>query len=260
MYKSLYPDAKSSRWFPVFGISANYSTMINEDWSMGALAEAGSEAPETEYLFIALQKPMQNPNWVGNPTLKQPLRGTVRGSVNYQKFRMEIFATRVWNYINLANNVAGRKPYTTYENVNAYLFGINFGFDWKFINLNASYTYVQNTTNNSPLSEIQPLSINAKITSPVLYNTTVYLKYTYNDAQTRVDFSLNETTTPAWNRIDVGLLYNAESILISIEVENLTNTLYYQHLSYLRDPFASGNRVFEPGRTVRLNFRFNQIL
>ena len=48
--------------------------------------------------------------------------------------------------------------------------------------------------------------------------------------------------------------------LISLEVENITNTLYYQHLSYLRDPFASGSRVYEPGTTVRLNFRLNQLL
>jgi iron complex outermembrane receptor protein len=126
--------------------------------------------------------------------------------------------------------------------------------------MNASYTYAQNNTNDSPLSEIQPLSISTKLTSPAFYNMLVYLKHTYNDAQIRVDEALNESTTPAWNRIDIGAVYNAKSFLISLEVENITNALYYQHLSYLRDPFASGNRVFEPGTTVRLNFRLNQLL
>ncbi|MCU0332394.1 MAG: hypothetical protein MUC75_03370, partial [Ignavibacteriaceae bacterium] len=210
-------------------------------WGTGAIIEAASEAPETEYLFIAIQRPMTNPNWSGNPTLNQPMRGTVRGSVNYQRIRLELFATQAWNYVNLTNTSVGMKPYTTYENVNAYFLGLNFGFEWKFIKMNASYTYAQNTTNESPLSEIQPLSVSTSLTSPSFYNTFVYLKHTYNDAQLRVDEL-------------------ASAFLISLEVENITNALYYQHLSYLRDPFASGSRVFEPGTTVRLNFRLNQVL
>jgi iron complex outermembrane receptor protein len=93
----------------------------------------------------------------------------------------------------------------------------------------------------------------------VFYSSVVYLKHTYNDAQTRVDESLNESTTPAWNRIDIGVMYNAGNILISIDLENLTNTLYYQHLSYLRDPFASGYKIFEPGTSIRLNVRLNSV-
>ncbi len=259
-YKSLYPDAKGNRWFPVFGLSANYSTSLNEDWGTGVIIEAASEAPETEYLYIAVQRPMTNPNWSGNPTLDQAMRGTVRGSVNYQRIRLEAFATQVWNYVNLTNTSIGMKPYTTYENVNAYFLGLNFGFEWKFIQLNASYTYAQNTTNDSPLSEIQPLNISTSLTSPAFYSTIVYLKHTYNDAQLRVDEELYESTTPAWNRIDIGAVYNANTFLVSLEVENITNALYYQHLSYLRDPFASGSRVYEPGTTVRLNFRLNQVL
>ena len=241
-YKSLYPNAEGNRWFPVFGLSANYSTSLNDDWGTGAIIEATSEAPETEYLFIAIQRPMTNPNWSGNPTLNQPMRGTVRGSVNYQRIRLEAFATQAWNYVNLTNKSVGMKPYTTYENVNAYFLGLNFGFEWKFIRMNASYTYAENTTNDSPLSEIQPLSVSTSLTSPSFYNAFIYLKHTYNDAQLRVDELLKESTTSAWNRIDVGAVYNASTFLISLEVENITNALYYQHLSYLRDPFASGSQ------------------
>lgn len=259
-YKSLYPEAEGKRWFPVVGISLNYSTLLNDDWGTGAIIEAGAEAPETEYLFIAVQRPMMNPNWSGNPTLDQPIRGTIRGSINYKRARLELFATQVWNYVNLTNTSIGTKPYTTYKNVNAYFLGLNFGFEWKFIQMNAAYTYAQNTTNDLPLSEIQPLSISTTLTSPVLFNSIVYLKHTYNNAQIRVDEVLNESTTPAWNRIDIGATYSAGTFLISLEIENLTNAFYYQHLSYLRDPFASGAKVFEPGTTVRLNFRLNQIL
>jgi iron complex outermembrane receptor protein len=259
-YKSLYPDAKLSRWFPTFGLSVNYSTIISDGWDAAGLLEAASEAPETEYLFIAVQKPMAKPNWSGNPTLNQPIRTTLRASIGYNYFNLELFGTRVWNYVNLKKDAVGTKPYTTYENIDAYLLGFNFRINWNFIEMNAGYTYAQNTTNGAPLSEIPPLNISTKLTSPLIYSTVLYIKHTYNNAQLRVDKTLNESTTPAWNKFDAGVMYSTNSFLVSLEVENITNILYYQHLSYLRDPFASGNEVYEPGTTVRLNFRLNQIL
>ncbi len=259
-YKSIYPDAELSRWFPTFGLSANFSTMISDGWSTSGLLEAASEAPETEYLFIAVQKPMAKPNWLGNPTLNQPIRTTLRASIGYSYLNLELFGTRVWNYVNLKKDAVGTKPYTTYENVDAYMIGFNFRFDWNFIGVNAGYTYAQNTTSKSPLSEIPPLNVVTKLKSPAFYNTLIFIKHTYNNAQLRVDETLSESTTPAWNRFDAGIMYSTNSFLVSLEVENITNTLYYQHLSYLRDPFASGSRVYDPGITVRLNFRFNQLL
>ena len=140
------------------------------------------------------------------------------------------------------------------------MLGFNFSINWNFIEMNAGYTYAQNTTYESPLSEIPPLNVSTKLTSPAIYSTVLYIKHTYNNAQLRVDETVNESTTPAWNKFDAGVMYSTDSFLVSLEVENITNALYYQHLSYLRDPFASGNRVYEPGTTVRLNFRLNQLL
>lgn len=44
-------------------------------------------------------------------------------------------------------------------------------------------------------------------------------------------------------------------LLVTLEVDNITDELYYQHLSYLRNPFASGSSVWEPGITVTLGVR-----
>jgi iron complex outermembrane receptor protein len=67
-----------------------------------------------------------------------------------------------------------------------------------------------------------------------------------------VDPNLNEEPTPSWQRVDVGFRYAGRHGQLVLEVENATNELYTQHLSYLRNPFASGQRVWEPGRTVRV--------
>ncbi len=259
-YKTLFPDAESSRWFPTFGLSANYSAMVTNNWGLAGLIEVASEAPETEYMFIAVSKPTVKANWSGNPTLKQPIRSTLRSSINYTYLSLELFGTRVWNYINLKKDAVGTKPYTTYENINAYMLGMNIRLNWNFIELNAGYTYAHNTTNETPLSEIPPLSISTKLISPVFFNVIAYIRHQYNNAQLRVDESLKESTSSAWNRFDIGVEFKSGSFLVSLVAENITNVLYYQHLSYLRDPFASGNRVFEPGRTIKLNVRFSSFI
>jgi iron complex outermembrane receptor protein len=40
---------------------------------------------------------------------------------------------------------------------------------------------------------------------------------------------------------------------IAAGVDNLTDRFYYEHLPYLRDPYSSGVRMPEPGRTLFLN-------
>jgi iron complex outermembrane receptor protein len=256
-YQKLFSDASGSRWFPTFGLSVNYSSLITDEWGAGGLVEASSEVPETEYMFIAVQKLMNKPTWSGNPTLNQPLRVTMRGSINYQDIRLEAFATQVWNYVNLTKATVDEQPYLTYKNINAYMIGFNIGFSWELIDMNAGYTFAQNVTNDNPLSEIPPLRITTTLTTPEFYNTVIFLRHSYNDAQTRIDEIVKETTTPTWNEVDLGATYSAGSFLIGLEVNNITNANYYQHLSYLRNPFASGVQVYEPGRTIRLSLRFN---
>jgi iron complex outermembrane receptor protein len=41
-------------------------------------------------------------------------------------------------------------------------------------------------------------------------------------------------------------------LAIVLQLDNLTSELYSEHLSYLRDPFAAGAKVFAPGRTLRV--------
>jgi iron complex outermembrane receptor protein len=259
-YQTLFPDADVSRWFPIFGLSANYSTLITDSWGAGVLVEASSEAPETEYMFIAVKKLMNKPTWSGNPTLNQPLRATVRGTINYLDIRLEAFATRVWNYVHLTKSMVDENAYLTYENINAYMIGFNFGLSWKFIDMNAGYIFAQNVTKNNPLSEIPPLRVTTILTSPEVYNLSLYIRHSYNDAQTRIDETLKESTTSAWNKVDLGATYSASTFLIALEVNNIMNANYYQHLSYLRNPFASGVQVYEQGTTVRLNIRISQLL
>jgi len=44
-----------------------------------------------------------------------------------------------------------------------------------------------------------------------------------------------------------------------LDIENLTDELYHQHLSYLRNPYSAGVTVNEPGRTIRLSVVWDSV-
>jgi iron complex outermembrane receptor protein len=257
-YEELYPDAESSRLFPTFGLSAAFNDMMSESWGYGLLAEAVSEAPENEALYIAVTKPMAKPNWSGNPTLSQPLKATLRGSVGTTNINTEIFGSYIWNYIYLTKQPGDMKQFQTYTNINALLAGVNVQGDWKYFDIDATYTWAENKTNSTPLAEIPPLRIMSTLKMPDYHGFSAFLRYTFNSEQTRIDESLNESETPSWNKFDLGVAYSLGRFTLNLELENIANQNYYQHLSYFRNPFSSGAKVYEPGRTVRLRILFNQ--
>lgn len=257
-YEQIYNDVKLNRLFPIFSFGVSYLTTLSDEVGAGIMTEVNSESPETETLFIAVKKPGTKPAWSGNPSLNQPVKASLRGSLNINHVSLEIFGSQVWNYNNLIKKSVLEKNYLTFDNVNAYMFGTNIFFEHENLEINASYIWAKNTSNESPLSEIPPLSVTTKLISPKYYNFMIYAKHTYNDAQLRIDELLNESSTPAWNRIDLGINYSWTSLSISLDVENILDQEFYQHLSYLRDPFSSMNRVYEPGRVFRVTFKTNQ--
>ena len=104
--------------------------------------------------------------------------------------------------------------------------------------------------------EIPPFSLRYTAKSPTVSGLSGYVRHTYNDAQTRVDEDLQEAPTTSWHRVDLGVTYRLKDVRLALEVNNLTDELYYQHMSYLRNPYSSGARLYEPGRTVYLNLVF----
>ena len=136
----------------------------------------------------------------------------------------------------------------------------NLYLNYPNIDFSVSYVWAKNQSNESPLSEIPPLSIKTKLISPEYKNFVAYVRHTYNNAQTRIDENLNERTSAAWNKIDLGISYLWSNFNISLDVENLLGYNFYQHLSFLRDPFMANNQVYEPGRVFRITFKTNRFL
>jgi iron complex outermembrane receptor protein len=71
--------------------------------------------------------------------------------------------------------------------------------------------------------------------------------------QNRVAVILRETATPAFAVMNVQAGFRLRYLNVTAAVDNVLDTLYAEHLSYQRDPFRSGLRVHEPGRTVSVS-------
>jgi iron complex outermembrane receptor protein len=254
-YRPLYPDATSDRFFVTYGASVTYARAFRSGWGAAWMLESASESPQTEALYIAVQKPMNKPWWSGNPTLGQPFRATLRGSVRYRPIRLELYGTYIWDYAHLTANVANATQYMTYGNIDAGLVGFNLNASWAYLDVLVTYTWGENRSAGTRLAEIAPFSLSARVKSPRYHSLDGFVEATYNDAQNRIDESLAERATPSWYRVDIGGSCAYRGLVLTLDVDNVTNELYYQHLSYLRNPFTSGVPVWEPGTAVTLGLR-----
>lgn len=256
-YSPLYSDVKSSRFFVNLGVAAGYQTVLGGNILTGVLADAASANPEMEAMYIGLKRAPGKPLWSGNPNLSQPVKYAARVFAAAANTKIELYYSWVFNYNGLTKRSAANVSYLTYENTNAAIYGLNINTSTKYVDGDISYTIGENTLTKQPLAEIAPLSAFIKVKSPVYSGFNVYFAGYYNDAQMRVDQLLNERATGSWYRIDAGLGYTYNSLLIAAEVSNLTNQNYTRHLSFTRDPFASGASVFEPGMAFRISIRYS---
>lgn len=255
-YRAAHPSAERSTFFPVASLSAGYSMLLTDELAGGLLVEGAVEPPETEALFIAIRRPAGKPQWVGNPDLRGPSRVTARFALSHSYARLEAYTTYVSNYVNPAKTRVSSVNYQTFANINAHIAGMNFSLYHPYAEILASYIYGNNQSAGLPLSEILPLRVSTKIKMPEFYGVRFSLTHTYAGRQGRIDALLGEAVSQVWHRLDASVSASIAGIGISLDAENITNNRYVSHLSYLRDPYAAGVRVVEPGFTAKLNMRY----
>ncbi len=265
--KAVDPNAKEGKPFPIFNLSTRY----NLSSALAGVFELAAEPPDPEYLYINVIKPMGKPWWVGNYSLKcgKKVGGRLEISPSFEEYNLSLnldlysyfvkdqsYLTKVSREVTM-NNMPMTVMIQTYKNVDELLAGYRFRLSWKdMVALTSTYTYAQNLTDKVPFAETPPLMVGLDLSTPRLYGFKAGLSFIWNDAQTRVDTLLNEKPTTSWWRSDLSLEYVYGRFSAKLEVDNLTDNLYYRHLSYMRNPFASGMPVYEPGRTLRLTVSY----
>ena len=221
--------------------------------------------PSPQELFISLKRPMGKPNWIGNPYLKPTKNRQIEIKLNKKysagNVDFKLFYSDLKDYIYL-NKIPNPIPAFSYKNIDAYIYGGSlegFFVITDSISLSTGISYQIGRKKNGidkDLAEIPPL----KAMVSIIYekdNLYVTVQDIYNYKQDKVDTELNETPTDSWNIVNIKLSYRKSFFDLTAGIDNLFDKFYYQHLSYLRNPFSTGIRVPEPGRFIYLKIGIN---
>lgn len=258
VYRTWQPDAKAETWFVPFALGVQQGGGENR-W--GVSAELASEPPTAEQLFITVRRPMmmgtRKPDWTGNPTLDAPVRASLRGEHHAPFARLELGGSYVKGDVLPVAKRAGTSASMTYANTDAALLSGRAEGRVRFVEWALSYTLGWNLDRKQELAEVPPFLATLTARPPLASGLRGLVRVEAAGAQRRVDETLYEITTDAWGRLDLGLDWVASArARVALEVDNVTGSLYSDHLSFARDPFAAGVRVLEPGRTLRATVTF----
>lgn len=261
--RELHGSAESRRLFATGALQLTHRLPVGADLVIGNAIGLISEAPEAEALYVNVVRFPGKPFWSGNPNLDQPLRLRWHGSLAWRDLQVEGDLSHVTNYVAPAGRQVGTQKYQTFENAEALLAHVSLQWHGDLVRGRLDWTWGENRTRNTPLIEIAPLALRLQLRTPAWRGHRLWIAHTWEDAQRRIDPVLLETPSGAWHRLDLGLGGDLSflgegwaALGYALEIENLLDHRYNRHLSYTRDPFSSGFRVLEPGRTVRVQLRY----
>ena len=124
----------------------------------------------------------------------------------------------------------------------------HFGYKYKVYNVIYNYSFVQgdDITNGVPLSYMNP----AKQVLNFIYQKEL-IKFNLRLSNTHEQNRLGEfeTITPSSLLVDIILSYSKKNQSITIQLNNLTNEEYYNHLSKIKSIMP------EPGRSILINYK-----
>lgn len=242
-------------------------------WDLAAGLGHAPRVPEASERYLSLRR--MGTDWVGNPDLAPSRNTGLDAAVGFARagFRLDLglYASRVSNCITVYDqarramvpgvmNAVAR----SFANVDATLDGAELGwslpilFGRVFVSGDVSYVRGRQEGDpargiaGGPLAEMPPLHgrITARFDDGRFFGS---LEGAFAADQDRVDASLNEARTPGWGVMNASAGVRQGRLRLTVGLANAFDRLYTDHLSYQRDPFRSGVRVPEPGRSLFAN-------
>ena len=252
-----------------------YSMPLGLEFSAGIGSTV--RIPDAVERYFALRR--AGSDWVGNPALEPSRNSGFDGSVSLRQRGLFVSSSVFWNqvdnYIALTravrvNPVPGvmNSNARSYENVGASIYGTEVQLVYSFTSrlfLSSAMAYIRGTQDPEParnifstnLAEMPP--INSR--TDLRYDTGRYwaeVEGVFVGPQDNVDTDLQETPTPGYGIANARVGINFKRLAVAFGVYNIFDRFYYENLSYQRDPFRSGTRVYEPGRNffINVSYRF----
>lgn len=260
IFKLYNPNSRDKRFFLTGALNLFRRFSFSDDFHTSIAGEISTSVPGAEQLFISLRRLMNNPHWLGNPELKQPVKCNLRFDLsNTELLKFGLNVNYLFNYVNLsADTVIGQKPRMTYKNTDAIIASSYIGLKYEWFETQVNFTWGENQKTNEPLAEITPLSIISSISFPKIMGIGLALYHQWENAQTRVDVKLMETPSESWNTFGISIDYEAQPFKFILGIENLLNHRFSRYLSSARDPYSAGIKVFDPGRTLSLRIMMDK--
>ena len=271
-----YNETRSTESSDVFPSGhAQLSYVMPSGWAFQLGVGHIVRVPDARERYFALQR--MGADWVGNPDLNPSRNTGLDGSISYRTSRLflstSFYYNDIQNYVyvrnrQLINPIAGLKNVKarSYENIDATIYGSEFQVTVALVenmSLSTSLSYVRGTQPIIPeqglmsgnLAEIPPLTSRSvlRYDNGLLW---IEVEGIVTGDQNRVDVSLLEQPTPGHEIANLRFGVDLKGIGLWAGVNNMFNQLFMEHLSYQRDPFRSGIRVFEPGRNLFINIDF----
>jgi iron complex outermembrane receptor protein len=232
----------------------------------------GVRLPDPEERYYALKRATSD--WVGNPSLEPTRNNEADLGLNLRhrhfSLRPTLFYSRLSNFVALTlqpklnpvmsvMNSAAR----SYEGVEAQIYGGELSYSVEFIRsllLSGGVSYTRGKQFAKPeaglpggnIAEMPPLKSRAALR----YGRSQFfaeINGLVSARQNNIDIRLREQTTAGYALLGLKAGIHHRQWDFSGGVDNLANRFYFEHLSSQRDPFRTGVRIPEPGRTFYLN-------
>ncbi len=262
---------KVEEFYPSGNVQVYYSP--RRDLRLFTLIGYAVRSPDPQERFFALNRSgmMENMygDWVGNPDLRPVKNTEIDIGFDLRKGMYSLKTTLFYSYVrdfitlynqeNVNTTGLGTKA-RSYTNVDAKIYGgeiESFLALGKHTFLEASLSYTKGVKSTDPakgikdpdIAEIPPL----KGRIALRYDRIRYfgeIESLFQATQKNVDSDLGETETPGWAVVNLKAGVKYKNVKAVAGVKNLFNKFYYEHLSYLRDPFSTGIKLPEPGREL----------
>ena len=275
-------DISQTDFYPSGNIQLFYSLTEELELFMGLGSAVRVPDPQERYFALDRMRTVENSmgDWVGNPNLA-PERNTEL-DIGLKIFRerysgeLRTFFSYVNNYIyvyratapSTGNMMNLNTQAMSYTNIDAYFYGFEFKgtyaisdtlfFDGHiaFTKARKKDTYPGKNIYDKDVAEIPPLTARLALR----YDTGNYFgeaETILSSTQNNVDSDLQEQKTSGYGVVNLKTGVQYKNIRLIAGVNNLFDKLYYTHLSYLRNPFSTGVKVPESGRTFYLTVSYN---
>lgn len=241
---------------------ALFSRTFNDQVQAYVGVGMASRLPDPQERYLNLNRPMANPDWVGNPDLDPVHNLEIQGGVRWQQadWSASLSAFQAWlsDYIYLTQLEVTPGGATSYTNLDARIYGGSFDLGWQpqsSLRIETGLAWQEGVRNhpttgttNQVLGEVPPLRARLAVRGQ-WEDLFIQAEMQAQAPLDRIDPALGETPLDGWMVLNLAASYRCNEYLsLSGGVDNALDAQYAVANAFVRDPFRAGVIVPEPGR------------